>query len=300
MAELLEAYRSFADEHCGIPERWLLDQSIGLASLYDVVAGLIAQRSSGPVLDLGTGYGPIAIRLAAMGLGVVGVDRDQRVLHGTEEIASRCLGHSARARFVTADATRLPLPDRAGFRLVTASLLLEHVADPGEVAAEAFRVLGPDGTAAFFDVDDGLGAEHPQTPALLRLGEALSAWQSGYGGDRRVGRKIPGLLADAGFGDVEVYVLPQARFSVTSPGSEERRLTAEHLGRAREGIVGTGLLSEERFDGLVAEYLHAPARQVCQIEGRVLAFGRKAGDAARRRGAQAALRRQASGARRSA
>ncbi len=277
MAELLEAYRRFAHERSGAPERWLLDQSIGLSSLYDVVAGLVAQRSSGPVLDLGTGYGPIAIRLAAMGLRVVGIDRDDRVLQCTEEIASRLLGPSARARFVTADATCLPLPDHTGFGLVTASLLLEHVADPAEVAAEAFRVLGAGGTAAFFDVDDGLGAEHPETPALFRLGEALSAWQSGYGGDRRVGRKIPGLLADAGFGDVEVYVLPQARFSVTSPESDERRLTAEHLGRAREGIVGTGLLSEERFDELVAEYLRAPARRLCHIEGRVLVFGRKAG-----------------------
>jgi hypothetical protein len=144
------------------------------------------------------------------------------------------------------------------------------------VAAEAFRVLGAGGTAAFFDVDDGLGAEHPETPALLRLAEALSAWQSGYGGDRRVGRKIPGLLADAGFGDVEVYVLPQARFSVTPPGSDERRLTAQHLARAREGIVRAGLLSEESFDGLVADYLQAPARKLCHIEGRVLVFAKKA------------------------
>ena len=276
MAELLEAYRRFASAHPDTPERWLLDQSIGLSSLYDVVAGLVAPRSSGPVLDLGTGYGPIAIRLAARGLGVMGIDRDERVLHCAEEIASRYLGTSARARFVTADATRLPLPERAGFRLVTASLLLEHVANPAQVAAEAFRVLDAGGTAAFFDVDDGLGIEHPETPALLRLGEALSAWQSGYGGDRRIGRKIPGLLADAGFVDVEVYVLPQARFSVTSPGSEERRLTAEHLGRAREGIVSTGLLSEQRFDGLLAEFLHAPERRLCHIEGRVLALGRKA------------------------
>ncbi len=277
MAQLLDEYTRFAAEHPGTPERWLLDQSIGLSALYDVVAGLVSRRSSGPVLDLGTGYGALAVRLAATGLRVLGVDHDRQVLRCAEEIASRFLGTAASARFVTADVTHLPLLDQAGFRLVTASLLLEHVPDPAEVAAEAFRVLVAGGTAAFFDVDDGLGAVHPETPALSRLSEALSAWQSGYGGDRKVGRKLPGLLADAGFGDVEVYVLPQSRFSVTSPDSEERRLTAARLEHAREGIIGAGLLSRAAFDGLVAEYLGAPARQLSHIEARVLAFGRKPG-----------------------
>lgn len=268
------AFRRWADAH---PERpdVLCDQSLALASLFEVLADLLAQRARGAVLDLGTGFGAVASRLAARGRRVVGVDVDRDVLDAAREIAATA-GLETRARFVRADATALPFGD-GSFGLVVASLLFQHLAAPEQVVAEASRVLGPQGTVAVFDVDDGLGVVHPRTAALERLEEAFSAWQAGVRGDRQVGRKVPALLDAAGFGSIEVFVLPEARYSPTAPGSEPRRLTTRRLRAAREGIVGAGVVSAAAFDALVADVESAPARRVLRCEGRVLVLGRKDG-----------------------
>lgn len=269
------AFRRWADAHAQRPGGVLCDQNLALSPMYELIADLLAQRSLGRVLDLGTGFGAIATRLAARGREVVGVDRDEDVLAAAAAIAATA-GLDARLELLRSDVTDVPV-EPGSFDLVVASLVLQHLSSPEEVLAEAFRLLGPGGTVAIFDIDDGLGIVHPETESLRRLEEAFKAWQEGFSGDREIGRKVPGLLDDAGFEQIEVYVLPQARFSGTAPGSEERRLTAQRLLSAKEGIVGCDLVPAGEFDGLLAAYETSPSRRLCRIEGRVLVFGKKAG-----------------------
>lgn len=269
------AFRRWADAHPERPGGVLCDQNLALSPMYELIADLVAQRSAGRALDLGTGFGAIATRLAARGREVVGVDRDQDVLAAAAAIAATA-GLGTRLELLRSDAAAVPL-DPGSFDLVVASLLFQHVPDPESVAAEAFRLSSPGGTVAIFDVDDGLGIVYPETGALRRLEEAFKASQAGLSGDREIGRKLPGLLDGAGFEQIDVYVLPQARFPGTSPGSEERRLTTERFLSAKEGIIGSGKVSVDEFDALVAAYEASSSPPRCRIEGRVLVFGKKAG-----------------------
>ncbi len=69
------------------------------------------------------------------------------------------------------------------------------------------RLLRPGGTLVAVDADDGLFAIHPEPPPLaeaIRLSEAL---QREVGGDRRIGRKLPTLLEQAGFEEVELKAM---------------------------------------------------------------------------------------------
>lgn len=68
----------------------------------------------------------------------VGADRDRRLR-----------GHSSVADLVVADATALPFRTGA-FSLVTASMLLEHLADPEGTFREVARVLQPGGSFVVF------------------------------------------------------------------------------------------------------------------------------------------------------
>jgi SAM-dependent methyltransferase len=96
------------------------------------------------VLDVGTGEGQLA-RLAAAVEGVeqvVGVDPTTAQLGAARQRA----GGPA---YVRAEAARLPFDD-AGFDVVVACLVFEHIDDVDAAIAEVARVLAPGGRFLFF------------------------------------------------------------------------------------------------------------------------------------------------------
>ena len=95
------------------------------------------------VLDIGCGGGFLTNYLAAEGHMVTGVDAEQDAL----EVA-RLHDLTRSVQYVRADACNLPY-DTNTFDAVCAMDVLEHVADPGCVIAEAARVLRPDGLFFF-------------------------------------------------------------------------------------------------------------------------------------------------------
>ena len=94
------------------------------------------------VLDLGCGTGRHAIRLAAAGAEVTGVDFSEKML-----AEARRKPASDKIRFLVHDLhQRLPFPD-AGFDLVVSGLVLEHLQVLDGFFTEARRVLKPGGRA---------------------------------------------------------------------------------------------------------------------------------------------------------
>ena len=92
------------------------------------------------VLDLGPGDGWPSIPLAATRTDalVIGLEPSPRRTRVCDQNAHR--REVGNARFATADATSVPLPD-ASVDLVTASYSLEETADPPAAMSEAHRVL---------------------------------------------------------------------------------------------------------------------------------------------------------------
>ena len=112
------------------------------ARIADLVSWL--PEGSSTVLDIGPGDGwpSIPLAVARPDALVIGVEPAPRRTRVSEENARR-LG-IANARFVTGDATALPLADES-VDLVTASYSLEESADPARAMREIRRVLCPDG-----------------------------------------------------------------------------------------------------------------------------------------------------------
>jgi ubiquinone/menaquinone biosynthesis C-methylase UbiE len=94
------------------------------------------------VLDVGTGEGQLARRLAAAGTSVVGVDP---TLAQIDEAARRGGG----PRYVRSGAAALPFGD-ATFDAVVACLVFEHIDDVDDAIDEVARVLEPGGRFVFF------------------------------------------------------------------------------------------------------------------------------------------------------
>lgn len=105
--------------------RWIADREFAL--LWRLMGPLSGQR----LLDVGCGTGHFSRRFARTGLRVVGTDTDSAAL-------AFARAHGL-ARYVCADARRLPWPDES-FDWVTAITSLCFVDPPARALAEAWRV----------------------------------------------------------------------------------------------------------------------------------------------------------------
>ena len=108
--------------------------------------------ASGRVLDVGTGPGRIAIRMAKLnpGLSIDAMDLSKNMLSLAERNA-REQGVGDRIRFSLGDAKRIPFPDRS-FDLVVCHNMLHQLPDPVVTVREISRVAKPHGAILIRDV----------------------------------------------------------------------------------------------------------------------------------------------------
>jgi ubiquinone/menaquinone biosynthesis methyltransferase len=112
---------------------------------------LVAMAAPAPgmlALDLATGTGDIAFRLAAAGANVVGLDLTPRMI----ELARAKAGAPAAPRFLVGDMLALPFPAHA-FDIVTTGYGLRNVPDLSIAIDEIRRVLKPGGRVLSLDFD---------------------------------------------------------------------------------------------------------------------------------------------------
>ncbi|MEJ2368401.1 MAG: class I SAM-dependent methyltransferase [Acidobacteriota bacterium] len=144
-------------------------------------AGFVAGACSpfsGPVLDVGTGKGLLAMALARREANVISIDVNAEDQEFAARLADR-EGLSERIRFILCDAVSLPFPEG---RFSTCAMMdvLHHLDNPDRVLGEMVRVLSPGGelvasdfSAKGFDlvasVHAAEGREHPR-------GQATMAW----------------------------------------------------------------------------------------------------------------------------
>jgi len=148
----------------------------------------LASRKS--VLDVGCGEGTITREMAGICKGEVqGVDLDPQMIASARD-------QPGTASFSIGDAHALDFR-KSAFDLVACHWLLLWLKKPEAALQEFRRVLKPDGTLLVACEPDFKGRMvFPESAALYQ--EIISALKS-RGADPLMGRKIPGLLNDAGF-----------------------------------------------------------------------------------------------------
>jgi SAM-dependent methyltransferase len=155
-----------------------------LEGFYARVAGEVAAaHPGGKLLEVGSGPGRLAVRLAreVPGMTLTGVDISDAMV---ERAARRAAGAglSERVRFEVGDVAALPLCD-GEFDGVVSTLSLHHWPDPARGLAEIHRVLKPGGEARIYDLAHWL-------------------WRPAQGRDR-----LARIAAASPFGDGEVEIV---------------------------------------------------------------------------------------------
>lgn len=185
-----------APSRSDLPEKSLLaEQAHWLAPARARLLRRAAVARRGPVLDLACGFGAVAGELGRRARGpVVAVDRSFRAL-AEEPVA---FGRAVRC---CADARHLPFRPGA-FELVFCQFAFLWFDAPA-VVQEVHRVLAPGGLLTALEPDFGGLIEYPPETACV---EIWIAALRRAGADPLIGRKLPGLLARAGF-QVQVDLL---------------------------------------------------------------------------------------------
>jgi SAM-dependent methyltransferase len=155
------------------------------------------------LLDVGCGPGTITLGLAAaVAPGeVIGIDREPSQVEKARALASE---HGLpNVRFEIGNAEEIPYPD-GSFDAAFEHTLLEHVANPGQVVREMFRVLKPGGIIGVADGDwDGFVLAGRSSEALKASGALYERLWRLNGGDARLGHRNRVLLREAGFTQIQ-------------------------------------------------------------------------------------------------
>ena len=183
----------------------------------------LAERSGGPVLEVGVGSGRVAVPVALTGVTVVGVDESPAML---ELARRRAAPHAVDLRLVRADMRRLP--ELGTFALITIPFrALLHLHDDGERRAVLRSLRGrlrPGGMLAFdvfhpdrADIAETHGRWIEREPGIsehavwdeARRTLELSVRAGGVETSMSLAWLEPdgwrALLVEAGFGEVEAY-----------------------------------------------------------------------------------------------
>jgi demethylmenaquinone methyltransferase/2-methoxy-6-polyprenyl-1,4-benzoquinol methylase len=119
---------------------------------------LVPPKESGPILDLCTGTGDLALAYdhASQGqVAIVGADFCHEMLVlACQKTSQRAA--SDRVRYLEADAQRLPLPDNA-FQITSVAFGLRNVTDTDRGLAEMVRVTQPGGQIAILEFSQPRG-----------------------------------------------------------------------------------------------------------------------------------------------
>ena len=199
------------------PARWLYLQTIATQAARAPWIEALRLEAHTRWCDLGIGLGALAFE----GLYrypqalCTGLDRDPDMLSFLAGAAG-VTGLQGRLTLVEGDAEHPALT--GPFDLVTARFLLQHVANPRRVIRSAARLTAPGGRFLAIDVDDGATLTDPDpTPEARAVMEALKSAQAVDGGGRERGRRLAGMMMDAGF---EVHVTAITRAHVYTSQSE--------------------------------------------------------------------------------
>ena len=233
-------------------------EQVRLSLLNDLLnAGTLRElrlRGGERILDVGSGLGQLSRAMAnAAGGRVIGIERSAEQIAEAERLAALA-GEASFVEFRQGDALQLPLRAKewGHFELVHTRFLLEHLPDPLLAVQAMMRAVRPGGRIVLADDDHDLLRLWPEPPDFAALWQAYQRAYEHLGNDPTIGRRLVGLLAEAGAEPVRNSFI----FFGSCAGERHFSQYVENLRGviqgARATVIDAGLMDAERFDASLA------------------------------------------------
>lgn len=222
-------------------------------------------------LDVGCGGGDVTTELARRAAPrgkAVGLDIDDTKVQLARQ---ECKQHGVQnVEFRTLDIRT----EHAGseFDLVYARFLLTHLDNPAQTVAAFCDHLRPGGLVAVEDIDFSGSFAYPDCPAFRRYLELYCGVVRRRGGDPNIGGRLPILLAEAGFENVDLTVVQPMGLQ-----GEVKRINVLTLENIAGAILEDDAATRQEIDALVHELSEFAAnpRTLAGLPRIVQAWGRR-------------------------
>ena len=135
---------------------------------------------------------------------VIGVELNKSLLALARSMAEEA-DHAP--EFRAGDVYELDCLEDGSIDFAYCRFVLQHLEEPARALQSIFRKLRPGGRVAVLETDDSLFDCTPDIPGMKRFLETAAAEQKRRGGDRKIGRKLVGLLWENGFLDALTQVV---------------------------------------------------------------------------------------------
>ena len=136
---------------------------------------------------------------------VLGVDISQELINVAK--ANNQKNPADNLLFQTGNVYELDLKENS-FDFAYSRFLFQHLAHPVQALKNVLRILKPGGIYCIADVDDGWLMVYPELKEFTSFTRAAADNQQKNGGDRFVGRKFSKYFKEAGFEQVDQFVVP--------------------------------------------------------------------------------------------
>lgn len=162
--------------------------------------------------DIGCGPGFITSLISTLNpkLMLTGIDISEQLIDSAKQFHS----DKKNIQFLHGSAYETGIQENSQ-DFVYSRLVYLHLAQPELAAKEAFRICSRGGKIAILDLDSQLQLYSENLPAVFGLLEAISASQKAKGGNREIGRRLPILLEQAGFRDIQLSLEPISTLDVS-------------------------------------------------------------------------------------
>ncbi|RJP75786.1 MAG: methyltransferase domain-containing protein [Candidatus Zixiibacteriota bacterium] len=212
-------------------------------------------RGGERILEVGSGLAQLA-RAMARTAGpqgyVLGIERSfEQIAEARRQAEAEGEDHLVELR--QGDVLDMPLlePEWESFDVAHARYILEHVPDPLTVVRAMVRAVRPGGRIILADDDHDLMHLHPEPPGFAALWQAFMRSFENLGNDPYVGRRLVSLLYQAGAQPVRNTVVFLGSCSGDPHFETLTGILVTILQKAREAMVGGGLIDADGFETAV-------------------------------------------------
>jgi ubiquinone/menaquinone biosynthesis C-methylase UbiE len=203
--------------------------------------------SGASCLDVGCGGGDVSFELARL-VGpqgrVVGVDLDEAKLETARSEARASELDNVEFHCCVVGEGRL----EGAFDVAYCRFLLTHLRDPLTAVREIRKALRPGGLLMTVDIDCRGYFTCPETEGQKRFLHLYTEAVRRRGGDPDIGPRLPGLMMDSGFENVQMNVVHPAGLD-----GEVKLIGPITLENITEVVTAENLASAEEIRALIAE-----------------------------------------------
>jgi ubiquinone/menaquinone biosynthesis C-methylase UbiE/acyl carrier protein len=200
------------------------------------------------IIDLGCGTGYLIHKLSQeYPLSVfTGVEQDPLLVQAA---TSRLQNNSSVVQIINSPIEQFD-PQSERFDIAILRLVLEHVPDPLLVLNKIVSILKPEGRIIVIDNDFEYHlSTFPQIEELKELYKAYRESRMNDGGDPCIGRRLPDLLKQAGFSQIDLDIL-----SAHSRQIGDSPFLSSEGGGIPSRLAKSGFLQESVFHSLVRKW----------------------------------------------